>query len=115
MIRGHMAIGPRNMSPALTHAPAANTAAVVTLSAVAGRRHVIAGLYFGYDSAPTGGALTITDDGNTVFQVPITSEGLGFLPFDPPVQGTAGKAVVVTLAAGDSGVSGKLNLNAWTE
>ena len=104
------------MAAAFTHAPAAATAAVVTLSAPgAGVSNVLAGVYWSYDADPTGGGIVITDDGNNRFSVDITRGGPGFLPFDPPIKGTANKVVVVTLASGAGTVVGKVNVNAWTE
>jgi hypothetical protein len=106
----------RAMGTSKTHAPAADTAAVVTLAAAGeGVSHVITGIYFGYDDTPTGGSLTVTDGGSTVFQIPVTAAGAGFIPFDPPLKGTANSEVVVTLAAGGGSVSGAVNVNCWTE
>lgn len=107
---------PRAASSGNMHEPAANTAAVVTKSAAgAGVSNVVGGVYWSYDGDPTGGSLTITDGGTQVFKVDITGKGPGFLPFDPPIKGAANAAVVATLAAGGDGVSGIVNLNAWTE
>lgn len=94
------------------HAPAANTAAIITLAAGETTRHVIDRIGGGYDGAPTGGSLTVasTVGGTAVSQVyPITAGGIFFLPFDPPLQGDLNTAITITLAAGGAGVTGKIN------
>lgn len=100
------------------HAPASNTAAVVTYAAAgAGVAHVISGVAWSYDLDPTGGSLKIENgSGSTVFQVAVTSKGPGFFVFPQPKKGSANTALIITLAAGGSGVTGKVNaLNHWTE
>ena len=100
------------------HLPASNTAAVVTKAAPgAGLFNVIGGVYWSYDGAPTGGSLKIEDvSGTIVLEVDITADGPGFLPFSPPIRNAAANtALIVTLAAGGSGVTGKLAVNAWVE
>lgn len=95
--------------------PAANTAAVVTKVAVAATSHVITGVAWSYSAAPTNGRLTITDAGNTVFDIDITAAGWGSITFPvPKVSAAVNTAMVVTLAAGGAGISGKVNiLNYW--
>jgi hypothetical protein len=97
--------------------PAANTAAVVTYAATASVKHCITGVAWSYSAAPTGGKLTITDDGATVFAMGITTAGAGFVPFAmPKKQAVANKAMVVTLAAGGASATGIVSvLNHWTE
>ena len=100
------------------HEPASNTAAIVTYSAGGGGvSHVITGVAWSYDGAPTGGSLKVEDgSGNTVFIVSVTAAGPGFIPFPVPKKGTANTAMIITLAAGGSGVTGKVQaLNHWTE
>lgn len=93
------------------HVPAANTAAVVTLPAVAGRINVVKYLAWSYSGAPTGGRLSITDGGVTVFDVDITAGGHGSIPLGPGFQsGARNAAVVATLAAGGVGLTGKLSV-----
>lgn len=98
-------------------APAADTAAVVTYNAVADAQHVISGIAWGYNAVPTGGSLTVEDGaGTTVFSMPITADGAGFIPFDPPKRGTINTALIITLAAGGASVTGTLSiLGHWTE
>ena len=98
------------------HVPAANTAAIVSYPATPTVYHVITGIAWSYDAAPTGGRLSIIMNGSTVFDVDITAAGPGFIPFDPPKRFGVGDAVSVTLAAGGVGITGKCNvLGHWTE
>lgn len=99
------------------HAPASNTAAVVTYAAAGvGVAHVLSGIAWSYSGTPTAGNLKVEDGAATVLSLDITSAGPGFIPFDPPKKGAANSALVITLAAGGSGVSGKVSvLSHWTE
>lgn len=93
------------------HAPSSNTAAVVTYPADPGSAHVLRQAAWSYSGAPTAGNLKVEDgSGVTVFSVDVTAGGPGYVQFEPPLAGTPGKAMVVTLAAGGAGVSGKLSL-----
>jgi hypothetical protein len=106
-----------NADPADAPAPAANTPTVITYAAAgAGLGHVISGVAFGYDLAPTGGKLTIEDgSGNVVFQAPVTNAGPGVFYFTPAKQGSGNAAMILTLAAGGTGVKGYLSvLGHWT-
>jgi hypothetical protein len=97
------------------HTPASNAAAVVTLAAVSNYRHVLGGVAWSYDGAPTGGNLTIEHgSGVVVLDLDITASGPGFLPLTPPLVGDNNTALIVTLAAGGTGVVGKLSiLSRW--
>lgn len=99
------------------HAPAADTAAVITKSAPTGTNvNVLGGVFWSYDADPTGGNLKIENgSGTTVFSIDITTGGAGFFPFDPPMKGDVETALIITLAAGGGAVSGKVSVNAWTE
>lgn len=111
-------VGPRAAAAANVHVPSSNTAAVITYAAAgAGISHVISGIAWSYSGAPTAGNLKVEDgSGTTVFSVDITAAGPGFIPFSTPLKGTANTAMIITLAAGGSGVSGKVNaLGKWTE
>lgn len=96
-------------------APASNTAAVITYaasSAAANVGHVVQGIVWSYSGGtPTGGNLKIENgSGVTVFSLDITSAGAGFIPFPLPKKGSGATALIITLAAGGSGVSGKVNV-----
>jgi hypothetical protein len=108
---GRVVAGPEDVA-----APAANTPAVVTYAAASGRGHVVGQLFFGYDGAPTAGKLTIEDGaGNVVFQLPVTSAGVGPLNFTPAKEGSPNTAMIITLAAGGSSVKGYVSATHWTE
>lgn len=98
------------------HTPTSNTAATFTYAAVPGKQHNISSVVWSYSGSPTGGNLKIEDgSGTTVFSVDITSAGPGFIPFGPAIRGSTNTAMIVTLAAGGSGVSGKINAPShWT-
>jgi hypothetical protein len=93
--------------------PAANTAAVVTYAAAASyKAHLLHGIYWSYSGVPTGGNVKVEDgSGNVIFSADITAAGPGFLPFNPPRRGTKNRAMIITLAAGGDGISGKLSLS----
>lgn len=100
------------------HAPAANTAAVVTYAATPDLKHVVTGIVWSYAGGiPTGGNLQITDDGAVVFSMDIDESGPGVVVFPKPKKAAAvNKAMVVTLSAGGAGVTGKVSvLNHWVE
>lgn len=99
------------------HEPAANTAAVVTYAAATDRQHVISGVAWSYNAAPTGGSLKVENGaGTTVFIMGITAAGPGVILFPVPKAGATDTAMVVTLAAGGAAVTGKLSvLNHWVQ
>jgi len=104
-------------SSADVHAPAANTAAVVTYAADATHKHAISGVAWSYAGGiPVGGNLKVEDGaGVTVFSVDIPDYGPGVVEFPRPKVGAAvNTALIVTLAAGGAGVTGKISvLNHW--
>lgn len=95
------------------HHPAADTAAVVTIEAVAGRQHVVQMVQWSYSTSPTGGSLTIAVAGSTVWKVDITASGPG--GFSMPITGGTNQEIVVTLATGTGSCVGKLNVQYTTE
>jgi hypothetical protein len=103
--------------PSDAAAPSSNAAAVVTYSAVVGQAHVVSAVGWSYSGTPTGGNIKIEDgSGNTVLSLDVTTGGAGVLKFDPYKRGTTNTALIVTLAAGGSGVSGKVSVfGHWTE
>ncbi|MBU1067397.1 hypothetical protein KKE60_06390 [Patescibacteria group bacterium] len=94
------------------NAPAANTAAVVTYVADATHQHQIGGVVWSYTGGiPTGGSLIITDAGAIVFSIDIPDEGVGPITFPSPIiAALVNTAMVVTLAAGGAGITGKANV-----
>jgi len=105
------------VSTADVHAPAANTAAQISYAAAVKRSHVVSGVAWSYSGAPTGGNLKLEDGaGSTVFALDISTAGAGLIVFPRPRRGSPNTALIVTLAAGGAGVSGKLSvLNHWEE
>lgn len=114
-----IAITPVEAAAADVHEPAANTAAVVTYAASAGVKHVITGVDWSYHGGiPTDGNLLIEDvSGTTVYSTDIHEEGPGDVIFPKPKKAAAvNTAMIITLAAGGAGVTGKVSvLNHWTE
>lgn len=100
------------MGKPLTHKPSSNTAAVVTIAAVTGVAHELEFISFSYDAAPTNGNLKIeSPSGTTLQEFYVTAAGPGFIPFSgSAVKGASGQAMIITLAAGGSGVSGIVNV-----
>lgn len=107
----------KHVSPDDVSAPAANTDAVVSYTGSPGRSHCISGVAWSYSGGdPTAGNLKIEDGGNLVFSMDITAKGAGYLIFPYAKRATVGNDLVITLAAGGTGVSGKVNvLNHWME
>lgn len=101
------------------HAPAANTAAVVTYTAQAGLKHVITGISWSYVGGnPAAGNLKIEDvSGTIVWQIDIDKSGPGGYTFPKPKKSAAvNTAMIITLAAGGAGVTGKVCVdNHYTE
>lgn len=95
------------------HIPSANTAAVVTLAATTNRQHVVHGVQWSYSVDPTGGKLTITVNGSTVWEVDVTSSGPG--GFSCEIPGGTNQAIVVTLAAGGGASVAKINVQYTSE
>ena len=105
-------VNPEGVVVPKTHAPDADTAAVITLVASASTRHVVDSVFCGYSATPTGGSLTIaaTVKGSAVSQVlPIAAGGPVVLSFAPPLQGDVNTAITLTLSAGGGAVVGKIN------
>ncbi len=100
-----------------TAAPAANTAAVATLAAVANCVNVASGISWSYSGTPTNGLLTLSDGGATIRQWYITAGGPGQITFPTPISNAAiNTSLVATLAAGGGTVSGTVNFDgAWAE
>ena len=101
------------LSTIRNHQPASsNTAAIITVAAATLDYHIVDWIGWSYDGVPTGGKLTITIDGTEVFDLDITTDGPGQFIFPPagfydPTR-DPNEALVITLAAGGSGVTGKL-------
>lgn len=99
------------VSTADTATSTAGGAATITYAAVSGQVHLITGIAWSYDSAPTGGGLTVQDgSGTVVFSMSITAAGPGSVYFFTAKQGSINTAMIVTLAGGGGAVIGKVNV-----
>ena len=96
-----------------THAPAANTAAVVTLAARAGERRVVTQIDYSLAGTVAAAALlsvTGLDESNYNVTLPIAVQS-GQLFFQmEPLRGLVNTAVVVTLATGGASATGIINV-----
>lgn len=98
-------------STADVHAPASATAAVVTYAADATKSHKITGVAWSYIGAtPVGGNLKIEDGTDTVFTIDINQSGPGEFTFSQMKKGSINKDLVITLASGGTGVTGKVSI-----
>ena len=106
-------LAPSVASSANVHAPAVATAAVITKTAVAAVKHVIGRVVWSYTGGlPVGGNLKIEDvSGTTVFSIDICDEGPGEFDFGGGIKSAAvNTAMIVTLASGGAGITGKVNI-----
>ena len=87
---------------------AADMAAVVTLAASSEKHIYLHRIQWSYDGTPTGGKITVQDGagGTTLWEQAITAAGPGGQ--DPDELGSVNTAMVITLAAGGAGVTGRL-------
>ncbi len=100
------------------HAPAINTAAIITLAAIAAKGHVLQQISYSYvGAAPAANGNLIVEDGSgtTVFNIDLSLEGERSIYFDPPLKGSKNTAMIITLAAGGASVTGKLNVGQYTD
>lgn len=89
---------------------AANTAVVTTYAAVAGQRHRLTLLDASYSAAPAGARVLVQDGAATVYDHDYGATQPSSVPIPPGgIQGSVNTQMVVTLAAGGAGVTGKLN------
>lgn len=93
------------------------SAATVTLASPgATLRWAFTGIFFSYDSAPTGGQVTLSVNGVAMIDFYVTSAGPGFIPFERPMIAGANQAVTLVAAGGGGSVKVKCGfLGAWTE
>ena len=94
-----------------TNVPAANTAAVITIAAVAGVTPYVSQINFSLSAAPAAPALlSITDDTTVVWSTNVIAGGPGVAHFPYEFAGTAGNKLVITLSAGGAAVLGVVNV-----
>jgi len=103
--------------PNQTALSAGGAAVSITLTPADPNNFVEVGqIEYSYSAAPTGGGITITDGGATVYQLDANSstgaaQQVQFL--QPRVAKVKGNTVVITLLSGGGAVVGKLNVEAW--
>jgi hypothetical protein len=100
-----------------SNSPAADTAAVITLAALPNSfPRVLDQITWSYSAAPTNGNVKVeSPSGNIVHEFDVTAGGPGFIPFPRGLDGTAGAAMIITLAAGGGAVSGIINVTERNE
>lgn len=104
------------VDPAAHHAPAAATAAVVTLTPSAATKGIVLSrVGWSYSAAPTAGSLTISwNDGSArTRKWLISGAGPGSVSWPVPLRFPANVAVTVTLASGAGAVVGTADADAW--
>lgn len=100
--------------PVAGQAPAADTAAVLTLAADATAGWHIANIRWSYSNTPTNGSLTIAW-GSVSETHHVTLGGPGSINFLPSVRFPVNTEVTITLAGGGGSVTGTVYATAWKE
>jgi len=91
-------------------ANASNAAVTITLPASPKKRWHIGRVVVGYSAAPTAGLLSVYENANPLFRVPVTAAGP--TPVEVFRRGAAGNLMTVVLSAGGSGIVGYVNVEA---
>ena len=91
------------MAVRIKHDASANAAAAITVAGA----NFVDWVAWSYSGTPTAGGITISVDGSVIFNHDITVGGPGQWRFEPAI-GALGTAVVITLAKGGTGVTGKV-------
>ena len=88
----------------------AGAAVTVTLSAAAGVYHQVHNVTWSYSAMPTGGRITLVDGGTTIVDLDLVQDPFDSLPTSmlPILSLLPNTDMVITLAAGGLGVTGKL-------
>lgn len=92
------------------HDAAANADATATLAADSAQFWVVDEITWSYSAAPTGGRLTVTLGSTVIVDIDITAGGPGVIAYEKPrYTGTKNEILSITLAAGGSGITGKVS------
>lgn len=91
-----------------------DAAAVVTITGQTGYKIIVTQVFWSYNSAPTGGAITITDS-TTTLSLDITAAGPGSITFTPPLAFAEDATVTVTLADPGGAIVSKVFVNAYVQ
>jgi hypothetical protein len=92
---------------------AANQAATVAQAADTDRGHTVSEVLWSYSGTPTGAGLTLQSGSDTLVDLDIAASGPGSIVFNPPLVCGQSEAVTLTLKAGGSGVTGKVQMICW--
>lgn len=98
---------------AVQHGSGANAASVVTVDADPDHFWVLDWILLSYSAPPTDGRLTVVIGGATLVDVAVATAGERMIQFDPPLYRSnqnKNESMVITLSAGGSGVTGRLNV-----
>lgn len=90
----------------------ANTDGIITVAAVADKRHTLHKLVWSYSAAPTGGGITVSG-GAVTLDIDVTAAGPGSLSINYLC--AVNTAMVVTIKAGSGTVVGKLYIERITQ
>ena len=110
--QGSQTVFPQSMNAAAAMYHTADAAAEVIVTGQAGRKIVVSQVIWSYNSAPTAGAITITD-GTVTLSWDVTAAGWDECTFTPPLAFTAGASVTVTAADPGGAIVSKLTVNAY--
>ena len=94
----------------------AGASSAVTISLPAGS--IIGGLIWSYSGPVTTGGINIADSSGTLVQWDIhAGSGQNFSSFDftPPINSQITTSALTVVLSGNNAVTGKLNVQAWTE
>jgi len=90
-----------------------NTAVTITVAAVPERIHVLHKVVWSYNNTAVGGLYVQNGAGNNVFEVDIIAGGPGGIDLNMDM--SQNTAMIVTLKAGGTSVTGRLNIEYSTE
>lgn len=91
--------------------PTSGTGASVTYSAIVARRHLIKGVTVSYNSAPSGGELTVSSSGTVISKNFITDAGPTTVDFgEAGLAGNINEAMTIALTSGGASVTGRLQV-----
>jgi len=111
--RAMIALAPQRGTP-VDHASGTNAVAMITYPARPNGRNVIDGIAFGYDNTPSAGYVDVSVGGVSVFRVPVTNAGAGFIPIKR--RSGVNQVMTVSIGAGGAGIRGDINVcNYWYE
>ena len=112
--QGSQTVFPQSLNATAAMYHTLDAAAEVIVTGQTGRKIVVSQVIWSYNSAPTGGAITITD-GTVTISWDVTAAGWGECTFTPPLAFTAGASVTVTAADPGGAIVSKLTVIAYVQ